>query len=199
MRVCVFCGSHAGSHPEFTTQTIELGKLLAVNNFELVYGGANVGLMKLLAESFMQHGGLATGIIPHFLAEKHLVQPNLHKTILVETMQERKMKMAELADGFVALPGGYGTLEELFEVTTASQLGLHQKPLILGNINHFYDHMIAHRDVMITNGFVDEAHRQTIISAENALEIVAAIAKYQAPATPKYIEQVHQKYNDIKK
>lgn len=198
MHVCVFCGSHAGNKPEFATQAIELGKLLAKKEYELVYGGANVGLMKLLAESFMKHGGFATGIIPEFLAEKHLVQPNLQETILVKTMQERKIKMAELADAFVALPGGYGTLEELFEVTTASQLGLHQKPLVLGNISGFYDHLIAHRDVMIANGFVDIAHRETIITASNAQEIIKAISNYLAPATPKYIEQVHEKYNGKK-
>lgn len=198
MRVCVFCGSHAGNDDDFILQTIELGKLLASNNHELVYGGANVGLMKILAENFMQNEGYATGVIPHFLAKKHLVQPNLQETILVETMQERKHKMAELADAFIALPGGYGTLEELFEVTTASQLGLHKKPLILGNINGFYDHLIAHRDTMIANGFVDETHRNTIINSTNANEMINAIASYAAPDTPKYIEQVHAKYNGNK-
>jgi uncharacterized protein (TIGR00730 family) len=195
MRVCVFCGSHSGNHAIFGQQAVALGKLLAQHQMGLVYGGANVGLMKMLAEAFMNEGGHAIGVIPHFLAEKHLVQPNLNETIYVDTMQERKILMAEHADAFVALPGGYGTLEELFEVVTASQLGLHSKPLVLANINGFYDHLLAHRDTMIMNGFVDEAHRNTIVGASDAAGIIDAIEKYTVPVATKYIEQVHEKYN----
>jgi uncharacterized protein (TIGR00730 family) len=193
--VCVFCGSHVGESELFKNETIALGRLLATEGFNLVYGGANVGLMKAVADSYMETGGYAVGIIPGFLAEKHLVQPGLDETILVSSMHERKFKMAELADAFVALPGGYGTLEELFEIITASQLALHKKPIVLGNFNGFYDHLIAHRDIMIKEGFVQKVHEQTFVSADNALEIVQALRSYKAPEAPKYVESVHKKYN----
>lgn len=193
--VCVFCGSHIGESELFKIETIALGRLLATEGFNLVYGGANVGLMKAVAESYMERGGYAVGIIPGFLAEKHLVQPGLDETILVNSMHERKFKMAERADAFVALPGGYGTLEELFEIITASQLSLHKKPIVLGNFNGFYNHLIAHRDNMIKEGFVQKEHKQTFVSAHNAIEIVAALKTYKAPEVPKYVETVHKKYN----
>ncbi len=197
-KICVFCGSHEGSNPYFRAQTIKLGNLLADNNYELIYGGANVGLMKILAENYLIKGRNAIGIIPDFLADKHLVQPGLTKTIIVKNMQERKQKMASMADAFVALPGGYGTLEELFEVITASQLSLHKKPIVIGNLEGFYDHLLAHRDSMIKNGFVDENHRHTFLDAGNAEAIIEALKKYVAPNTPKYIEQVQRKYNKNK-
>lgn len=195
IQICVFCGSHTGNDDFFAAETIKLGKLLAKNDYPLVYGGANVGLMKLLAESYLETGGHATGIIPGFLAEKHLVQPGLTDTIVVENMQERKTKMAEMADAFVALPGGYGTLEELFEVITASQLSLHQKPIVIGNFKGFYDHLLAHRENMIAAGFVDSSHRHTFVDAGDAEQIIGAICNYTAPQTPKYVEQVRKKYN----
>jgi uncharacterized protein (TIGR00730 family) len=177
--ICVFCGSHIGEGELFKNETIALGQLLATEGFNLVYGGANVGLMKAVAESHMAAGGYAVGIIPDFLAEKHLVQPGLNETILVSSMHERKFKMAERADAFVALPGGYGTLEELFEIITASQLALHKKPIVLGNFNGFYDHLIAHRDNMIKEGFVQKEHKQTFVSANNASEIIEALRTIQ--------------------
>jgi len=193
--ICVFCGSHMGESELFKNETVALGRLLASEGFNLVYGGANVGLMKTVAESYMETGGYAVGVIPDFLAEKHLVQPGLNETILVSSMHERKFKMAERADAFVALPGGYGTLEELFEIITASQLALHKKPIVLGNFNGFYDHLIAHRDNMIKEGFVQKEHKQTFVSANNAVEIVAALKTYKAPEVSKYVESVHKKYN----
>lgn len=196
LKICVFCGSHEGTDSFFREQTQALGVLLAKQNYELVYGGANVGLMKVLAENFMQNGGSATGIIPDFLAEKHLVQPGLNNTIVVESMHERKFKMAALADAFIALPGGYGTLEELFEVITASQLSLHKKPIVLGNFHGFYDQLLAHRENMIQNGFVDSSHRNTFVDAANAREIILALQQYIAPETPKYVDEVRKKYND---
>jgi len=195
LKICVFCGSHEGTNPFFKDQTQKLGSMLAKNNFELVYGGANVGLMKVLAESYLKEGNNAIGIIPDFLAEKHLVQPGLTETIIVKNMQERKQKMASIADAFVALPGGYGTLEELFEVITASQLSLHKKPIVIGNFEGFYDHLLIHRDNMIQNGFVDESHRHTFLDSENANDIINALEKYVAPETPKYVENVQKKYN----
>ena len=193
--VCVFCGSHIGNSAIFKNETKALGQLLASNNFNLVYGGANVGLMKEVAESYMSSGGYAVGVIPDFLAEKHLIQPGLNETILVKSMHERKFKMAEKADAFVALPGGYGTLEELFEIITASQLALHKKPIVLGNFNGFYDHLIAHRDTMIKEGFVQKVHEQTFVSANSAAEIIKALKTYKAPSAPKYVESVHKRYN----
>lgn len=195
LNICVFCGSHAGKNPLFAAETERLGQLMAIHNYNLVYGGANVGLMKLLAESYMQEGGHITGVIPDFLVQKHLIQPGLSKTIVVSTMQERKFKMAQLADAFIALPGGYGTLEELFEVITASQLSLHRKPIVIGNIEGFYDALLAHREKMIQQGFVNKAHKHTFVDAADASQMIEGIKAYAAPDTPKYIEDVQKKYN----
>ena len=189
-RIAVFCGSHTGIRHEYMGAAVNLGKLMAQNNIELVYGGSSVGLMHQLAKSIKKNGGKITGVIPRFLSEKGLAESMVDEMIIVETMQERKAKMAELADAFVALPGGFGTLEEIFEVITASQLGLHTKPIGLANISGFYGLMLKHIDRMIEEGFMNPIHKETIFSNEKIEDLFNKIFTYKAPEHHKYIESV---------
>lgn len=188
--ICVFCGSNLGNSPLYQETARNLGALLAKENITLVYGGANVGLMRLTAEAVLENGGKAIGVITHFLAQKHLTQKGLTELILVDTMQERKAKMAELADGFIALPGGFGTLEELFEILTAAQLGFHDKPVSIININGFYDYMKIQLKKMVEEKMLLEPHANIAHFAISAEEALASMQKYERPIVEKWIEDV---------
>ena len=188
--ICVFCGSNVGNHNSYKQTAEALGKLLAEKEITLIYGGANVGLMKILAETVLNNGGEAIGVITHFLSEKHLVQKGLSELILVNTMQERKAKMAELANGFIVLPGGIGTMEEFFEVLTSAQLGFHEKPIGLLNINGYYDLLINFFDNMIKEKLFLPVHRSIVISENNPEKIIEIMHSYKAPKAGKWIEKI---------
>ncbi len=194
-RIAVFCGSHTGVRHEYLTAATKLGKLLANNQIELVYGGSSVGLMHQLARSVKKHGGKAIGVITRFLSEKGLAETAIDELIVVETMQQRKAKMMELADAFIALPGGFGTLEEIFEVITASQLGHHQKPIGFANINGYYGLLLRYFDIMIEEGFVNPKHRNTVVSSEKVDVLLKMLFEYQAPVYQKYVEDVRDFLN----
>lgn len=190
--VCVFCGSNIGASEEYKKVAHQLGILLANNNIELIYGGANVGLMKATAQMVLDHGGKATGVITHFLAQKHLTQDNLYRLIKVETMHERKAKMTELADGFIAMPGGFGTLEELFEVLTSAQLGFHHKPIAILNINGFYDLLKAQLDKMVDEKMLLLPHAKMILFVETPEQALEAMRAYEAPVLGKWIDDIRE-------
>ena len=196
-KICVFCGSNLGANPEYIKIAKELGTVLAKNNIELIYGGANVGLMKATAEKVLEHGGLVTGVITHFLAQKHLTQNNITKLITVETMQERKSKMAKLADGFIALPGGFGTLEELFEVLTAAQLGFHKKPIAIINTNGFYNFLKTHIENMVTEKMVLAPHASIAHFVNTPEEALEAMHNYSAPVLGKWIDDIRKENGSI--
>ncbi|REJ09852.1 TIGR00730 family Rossman fold protein [Halobacillus trueperi] len=166
-RICVFAGSSAGNDPVFIEKTKALGKRLAANNIELVYGGAKSGLMGVLADQVLDGGGKVTGIMPSHLFEKEIVHPYVTEMIEVGTMHERKAKMSELADGFIALPGGFGTFEELFETVSWAQIGLHTKPLALYNIAEYYTPLVQLIEHAIKAGFVPEDNRKLFIDADD--------------------------------
>jgi uncharacterized protein (TIGR00730 family) len=159
-RITVFCGSSFGTEEIYTEQAALLGKTLAKQNIELVYGGANVGLMGAVADGVLNNGGKAIGVLPNFLRSKEIAHLGLTELILVESMHERKTKMNDLCDGVMALPGGFGTLEELFEMLTWAQLGLHKKPIAILNINGFYDSLIQLTEVMVSKGLLKEVNQQ---------------------------------------
>ncbi|MEO6547792.1 MAG: TIGR00730 family Rossman fold protein, partial [Ferruginibacter sp.] len=159
----IFCGSSMGNKISFRKAANQLGKAMAKRNIDLVYGGANVGLMGVIADAVLAAGGKAIGILPIFLQEKELAHQGLTELILVETMHERKTKMNELCDGVLALPGGFGTLEELFEMLTWGQLGLHNKPIGILNIDGFYNHVNLLIRAMVDNGFLKTIHRDMLI------------------------------------
>jgi uncharacterized protein (TIGR00730 family) len=162
-RVCVFCGSGAGTAKIYTEAAAELGLLLAAMEIELVYGGADVGLMGTVARAVLNGGGRVTGVIPRALVEKEIVFKGLDELHLVDTMHERKAMMSELSDGFIALPGGLGTLDEFVEVLTWAKLGIHAKPCGLLNVDGYYDRLLGFLDQMLENGFINRMGREMVI------------------------------------
>jgi uncharacterized protein (TIGR00730 family) len=152
--ITVFCGSSFGSDEKYKEQATLLGQTLAQQNIQLIYGGANVGLMGAVADGILNEGGKAIGVLPHFLQSKEIAHTQLTELILVESMHERKTKMNDLCDAVIVLPGGYGTLEEFFEMITWAQLGLHKKPIAVLNIDGFYDDLIKLVQMMVDKGFL---------------------------------------------
>lgn len=160
--ICVYCGSSPGLLPEYTVTARELGRRLAEAGKTLVYGGGNVGLMGSMADGALAAGGKVIGVIPHHLIRRELAHRGITELIAVESMHERKAKMAELSDAFVALPGGIGTFEELFEIFTWSQLQLHQKPCVVLNIAGFYDPMLAFLRHTVEQGFLKPSQLESL-------------------------------------
>jgi uncharacterized protein (TIGR00730 family) len=186
-RLCVFCGSSHGNSPSFTAAAHELGKALAVRGIELVYGGSHVGLMGVLADSTLAHGGKVIGVLPRFMADKELAHPKLTQLHLVDTMHERKQLMAELAEGFVALPGGFGTLEEIFEAITWGQLHLHAYPCALLNVAGYYDSLVEFLRDSVAKGFVRQEQFDSLIVAPGVDELFQRFATFQPEKSEKWI------------
>jgi uncharacterized protein (TIGR00730 family) len=182
--VCVYCGSGSGANPRFAEAAIALGKVFAENDIRLVYGGGSVGLMGAVAKSVLDHGGTVTGIIPDFLANRERMNPNLTELVVTPDMHERKRLMFERSDAFVALPGGVGTLEELVEQMTWQQLGRHTKPVLLANIDHFWEPLIALLTHMRANQFIRPALDVEVLKAERVEDILPRLraAAALAPA-----------------
>ena len=162
-RICVFCGTNAGSRPEYGAAARALGQLLAEEGIELVYGGASVGIMGELADAVHEHGGHVTGIIPQQLVKKEAAHTGIPDLIVVASMHQRKSQMADMSDGFIALPGGIGTMEGFFEILTWGQLGIHRKPSGLLNVAGYFDELIKFLDHAVTEGFLTEEHRASIL------------------------------------
>jgi len=188
-RITVFCGSSFGTEEIYKQQATLLGQTLAKQNIELVYGGANVGLMGAVADGILNEGGKAIGVLPNFLRSKEIAHLGLTELILVESMHERKTKMNDLCDGVIALPGGFGTLEELFEMLTWAQLGLHKKPIAILNIDGFYDSLIELTKVMVEKGLLKEANQQMLLVSDNIDDLLEQMKNYVAPTTGKWIDK----------
>lgn len=187
MRLCIFCGSNAGNNPVYLEAATRLGQALAKAGIGLVYGGASVGLMGAVANAALEAGGEVIGVIPRSLWEKEVAHTGLDDLRIVDSMHQRKALMAELSDGFIALPGGVGTLEELFEVWTWAQLGHHRKPCALLNINGYYDRLSAFLDHMVDEAFVKAPHREMLIVEQDIDALLKAINGYEAPQVGKWI------------
>ena len=188
MRLCVFCGSSSGSKAIYLEMATRLGKALADAGIGLVYGGASVGLMGAVADAALANGGEVIGIIPQALQEKEIAHKGLTDLRVVGSMHERKAMMAELSDGFIAMPGGIGTLEELFEVWTWAQLGYHTKPCALLNVDGFYDGLATFLDNLVEQAFVKPNHREMLIVEEQVASLLAAISNYEAPVVTKWVK-----------
>jgi len=186
-RVTVFCGSSFGTEDIYTIQATLLGQTLAKLNIELVYGGANVGLMGAVANGVLNGGGKVIGVLPHFLKSKEIAHQHLTELILVDSMHERKTKMNELCDGVIALPGGFGTLEEFFEMLTWAQLGLHKKPIAILNIDGFYNPLNVLIQVMVNKGFLKKVNQQMLLVSDNIDELLDKMKNYVAPTVGKWI------------
>jgi uncharacterized protein (TIGR00730 family) len=186
-RLCVFCGSSPGQDPTYRSLAAAFGELLARRGLGVVYGGGRVGLMGALADAALAAGGEVIGVIPQALLEREVGHSGLTKLHVVGSMHERKALMAELAEGFVALPGGIGTLEELFEVWTWAQLGLHEKPVGLLEAGGFYQPLLAFLDHLVVTGFVRPADRAMLITTSSPEDLLARFAAYVPPPVPKWI------------
>lgn len=184
-KLCVFCGASMGAKSSYVESARLLGKTLAEQEITLVYGGASVGIMGQIADATMAAGGEVIGVMPKQLVEREVAHNSLNQLIVVENMHERKAKMAELSDGFIALPGGLGTLEELFEVLTWSQLRLHSKPCALLNIEGYYDQLMAFLDNAVAEKFIKPVHRDMILVSDNPIELLGSIQRYSPPNADK--------------
>jgi uncharacterized protein (TIGR00730 family) len=188
-RITVFCGSSFGTETIYAEQATLLGETFAKENIELVYGGANVGLMGALADGVLNNGGKAIGVLPNFLRSKEIAHLGLTELILVESMHERKTKMNDLCDGVIALPGGFGTLEELFEMLTWAQLGLHKKPIAILNINGFYDSLIELTNTMVEKGLLKGANQKMLLVSDNIDDLLNQMKNYTPPTVGKWIDK----------
>lgn len=186
-RICVFCGSNKGSRPVYAEAAVELGRILARQKLELVYGGGCVGLMGILADSVLEQGGHVIGVIPEALVAKEVAHKGLPDLRVVKSMHERKALMAELSDGFIALPGGFGTYEEFCEILTWAQLGLHKKPFGLLNVAGFYDPLLSLFDHSVTEGFIRQAHRDLVMVEESPEILLQRLATFHPPEVRKWI------------
>lgn len=186
-RICVFCGSSLGKNIEYRNEAKNLGKVMALKKIDLVYGGGNVGLMGELARSVLHNNGKVTGVIPKKLYDMvdHIELSDLH---IVNDMHERKAKMYELADGFIALPGGIGTLEELAEVFTWYQLGYHLKPIGILNVNNFFEGLVRFLEHMVAEGFLKEEHRDILIVDKNPEALIGKMFDHKAINIDKWVK-----------
>ncbi len=187
-RLCVYCGSNEGDDPAYLHAAQALGHALVRASMGLVYGGASIGLMGAVANAVLAAGGEVTGVIPRALVEKEIAHHGVADLRVVTSMHERKALMAELSDGFVALPGGIGTLEELFEVWTWAQLGHHAKPCALLNVNGFYDGLVSFLDGVAERGFMKKPHRAMLIVAREPDELIGRLRAYEPPVVTKWIK-----------
>src|SRR5690554_6666256 len=186
-KICVFCGSSEGNDLAITAAAEKLGKIFVERNITLVYGAAKIGVMGIIAKSVLDNKGKVIGIIPNFLKKKEVVHLGLSELISTENMHERKMKMQEESDGFIALPGGMGTLEELFEIITWLQLGLHQKPIGLLNINGFYNDLIKMLETMVRKGFLSVENYSLLLVDSDPINLLKKMEKFQNPEVPKWL------------
>jgi len=186
-RVCVYCGSSSGNNPAYSLAAKHLANAMCERGIGLVYGGAAVGIMGAVADAVLAGGGEAIGIIPKSLAVKEVAHEKLSQLHVVASMHERKAMMAELSDGFVALPGGWGTLEEIFEILTWAQLGFHEKPCALLNIEGYYDNLIRFMENSFEQGFVNELCRPMLIKSNDPGALLDGFATYSAPRVRKWM------------
>ncbi len=186
--ICVYCGSSTGNDPEIINKAQELGKTLAERNITVVYGAAKIGVMGAVAQASLDHNGNVIGVIPEFLKIKEVVHLGLTELIVNETMHERKMKLQELSDGFITLPGGFGTMEELFEVLTWSQLALHQKPVGLLNVNGFYDDLLSALKNMVDKGFLKQENLEILLVDASVDGLLEKMQAFTPQAMPKWLK-----------
>ena len=185
--VAVFCGSSAGNEESYAADARSVGKYLAKQGIRLVYGGARVGLMGIIADAVLENGGLVTGVLPDFITNREIAHDGLTEMVRVASMHERKTVMHERSDAALILPGGYGTMDEMFEWLTWGQLGLHKKPLGILNSGGFYDNLITFTDHMVAKNLLRIHNREMLHVAGDIVELMAMLQKYDAPLKAKWI------------
>ena len=188
-RICVFCGSSAGKRPAYEAAARELGGELVERGISLVYGGGNVGLMGVIADTVMKAGGEVIGVIPQALADREIANIGVTDLRIVDSMHTRKAMMADLSDAFIAMPGGVGTFEEFFEAVTWTQLGVHRKPCGLLNAADFYSPLVAFIDSAVAEGFIRPIHRAAIVVDDDSARLLDKLKAVELPDVPKWIRQ----------
>lgn len=197
-RICVYCGSSPGKNENYRVAAHQLGKEFVKSDIGLVYGGGSVGLMGIIADEVMQNGGEVIGVIPRDLDFREVSNRSLSDLHVVENMHERKALMAELADGFIAMPGGYGTLDEMFEILTWSQLGLHEKPVGLLNVNGFYNRLLEYLDHVVEEQFIEPVFRTLILSSAEPQELLEQMSRFAHPKADKAKMALAKKFDQNK-
>jgi uncharacterized protein (TIGR00730 family) len=187
-RVCVFCGSSPGNHPDYARAARDVGTLLARESIGLVYGGGNTGLMGEMADAALAAGGQVIGVIPGHLEAREVAHKGLTDLRVVRTMHERKAMMADRADGFIMLPGGYGTLDEFFEVLTWTQLGIHRKPCAVLDVNGYFGPLLGLLDHAAGQGFLRDDHREMVLTGTDPAGLLDRMAAWAPPATEKWLD-----------
>jgi hypothetical protein len=188
-RLCVFCGSSPGARKDYADAADRLGRLLARRGLGLVYGGASIGLMGTVADAVLAEGGNVIGVIPRALVKKEVVHEGIPDLRVVDSMHERKALMAQLADGFVALPGGLGTLEEFCEILTWAQLGIHQKPAGLLDVGGYFQPLLSFLDHIVYERFMRPEHRAMVLVEEEPEQLIAAIQRHRPAEQKKWLDQ----------
>jgi hypothetical protein len=180
-KVAVFCGSSIGFNEIYRNEAIKLGNHFIENNIGLVYGGGKIGMMGILADTIIEKNGEVIGVIPGLLRHEEVFHSNITQMIVTKTMSKRKIKISKLVDGYIALPGGFGTLDEIFEALTLGQLGIETKPVGILNTNGFFNHLIKQLDVMVTEGYLKQSNKDMLIISESVADLVARMFNYKAP------------------
>ena len=185
-RICVYCGSNTGARPLYAAAARDLARVLVGHDLELVYGGADKGVMGIIADAMLEYGGKVHGVIPKMLTEKEIAHRGLTELHVVSSMHERKSMMAALSDGFIAMPGGFGTLEEIIEIITWGQLRFHDKPCGLLNVAGYFDHLLAYLDHASAEGFLRPENRQMLLCDRSAAGLIQKFEQYTAPHVDKW-------------
>jgi uncharacterized protein (TIGR00730 family) len=188
-RICVYCGSSVGNQPLYREAALAMGAVLASRKIGLVYGGGNVGLMGVIADAVLAGGGEVIGVIPQSLADREIAHSGVTDLRIVDSMHTRKALMADLSDAFIAMPGGFGTFEEIFEAVTWTQLGVHRKPCGLLNVGGFYTPLALFIDQAVSEGFIKPVHRESIVVDDSPERLVTALAAVKLPDVPKWIRR----------
>jgi len=189
-KVAVFCGSSIGFNEIYRNEAIKLGNCFIENNIGLVYGGGKIGMMGIIADTMIEKKGLVIGVIPGLLRHEEVAHANISEMIVTKTMSKRKVKISKLVDGYIALPGGFGTLDEIFEALTLGQLGIENKPVGILNTNGFFNHLILQLDVMVTEGYLKQSNKEMLIISDSVTDLIAQMFNYKAPEMTKVINKV---------
>ncbi len=189
-KVAVFCGSSLGFNEIYKNDAIKLGLYFAKNNIGLVYGGGKIGMMGVIADTIIEKNGEVIGVIPGLLRHEEVAHTNITEMIVTKTMSKRKVRISKLVDGYIALPGGFGTLDEIFEALTLGQLGIEKKPVGILNTNGFFNHLIKQLDVMVTEGYLKQSNKEMLIVSDSVDDLITKMFNYKAPEMSKVINKV---------
>lgn len=189
-KVAVFCGSSLGFNEIYKNEAIKLGAHFAKNNIGMVYGGGKIGMMGVIADTIIENKGSVIGVIPGLLRHEEVAHTNITEMIVTKTMSKRKVKISKLVDGYIALPGGFGTLDEIFEALTLNQLGIEQKPVGILNTNGFFNPLISQLDLMVTEGYLKQSNKEMLLISDTVEDLIVKMINYNAPEMIKVINKI---------